>query len=139
MPKVKSISAISEKWARVTPQRSEDYRAGIASPRTPWAAATAAATDRYKAGVTESIAQGRFEKGVAKAGDAKWSARAQQLGTPRFAEGVAASQGEYQAGIAPFIRIIESTTLPQRYARGDPRNIERVKVMATALRKGKTG
>ena len=49
------------------------------------------------------------------------------------------AQDLYATKMAPVLKIIETTTLPPRFAKGDPRNIERVKVLAAALRKGRTG
>lgn len=139
MPAVKPGSTVAEKWGRVTPQRSEDYKLGVQSPRTPWAAATGAAEDRYKTGVTEAITAGRFKKGVAAAGDQRWQSKSLAKGPTRFAEGVALSQPDYAAGIQPYLDTIAATTLPPRFAKGDPRNVERVRVMSAALRKRKTG
>ena len=34
MAEIKSLSAISDKWARVTPARAEDYKLGIANPKS---------------------------------------------------------------------------------------------------------
>lgn len=139
MAAVKSGAAVSEKWARVTPQRSEDYKLGVQNPRTPWAQAAGAASERYKTGVTESIARNGYQKGVAAAGDQKWAAKSLAKGPSRFAEGVSLSAPDYQAAVQPFLDVIAATQLPARFAKGDPRNIERVKVIATALRKKKTG
>ena len=139
MPAVKSGSSVAEKWARVTPARSADYTLGIQQPRTPWAAASKASEERYKAGVQEAAARGAYGKGVTAAGDQKWSAKALAKGPSRFAEGVALSAPDYQAGVQPYLDTIAATTLPPRFAKGDPRNVERVKVLAQALRKRKTG
>ena len=139
MAAIKSVQAIAAKWARVTPQRTEEYSEGISNPRTPWAAATAGAEDRYKAGVTESLARGAYGKGVKAAGDAKWQQKSLSNGPARFAEGVALSEPDYQAGFAPYADVIRSTVLPPRFATGDPRNIERTKAIALALRKRKVG
>ena len=139
MPAVKSTGAVAEKWARVTPQRSEDYKLGVSQPRTPWAAASKAGEERYKAGVTEAITRGAFGKGVTAAGDAKWQQKALAKGPTRFAEGVALSGPDYQAAISPYLDTIAATVLPPRFAKGDPRNVERVRVLAVALRKRKTG
>ena len=135
MPKVKS--GVAEKWARVTPQRTEDYSQGVRNPRKPWAASTLASVPNYEAGIQKSIAEKRFAKGVSKAGDNKWQEGAVVKGTARFGPGVQAAEGAYATGIAPYLQVIESTSLPPRYPKGDPRNIERVKVMAAALRKKK--
>jgi hypothetical protein len=139
MPAIKSAAQIAAKWSRVTPQRSSEYQQGVQAPRTSWKQATTAAVDRYKSGVQESLNQGRWEKGVNAAGDEYWSQRAAQIGTSRFAEGVAVAAPNYEAGFAPFAETIKNTQLPPRYAKGDPRNLERVRVMSTALRKRKTG
>jgi len=137
MANVKSTSATAEKWARVTPQRSEDYKLGVQNPRTPCAAA--GAKERYKTGVTDAIARGGYEKGVMAAGDQKWQSKAVAKGPSRFAEGVAISAPEYQQAVQPYLDTIAATTLPARFAKGDPRNLERVRVLSQALRKRKTG
>lgn len=139
MAKIKSTADIAAKWARVTPQRSEDYSLGVQNPRTPWAAASKAAEERYKTGVQEAAAQGRYGKGITAVGDQGWQAKTLLKGPSRFAEGVAISGPDYQAGFEPFAQVIAATVLPPRFARGDPRNLERVKAITTALRKRKTG
>ena len=45
MAEIKSMAAIAEKWTRVTPQRTEDYKKGIESPRRDWESETIAAKD----------------------------------------------------------------------------------------------
>lgn len=139
MAQIKSTDRIAEKWARVTPQRTQDYTDGINNPRRDWAAATAGAGDAYRDGVQKAVTGGQFARGVQKAGTAKWQSRAQQKGSTRFAEGVQIAQPDYASGFAPFAETIKSTTLPPRYAKGDPRNLERVKVIATALSRKRTG
>jgi hypothetical protein len=135
----KSGADVAAKWARVTPQRAQDYQTGVQNPRTPWAAASTAANDRYKAGLTESMQQDRYKKGVAAAGDQRWASKSASKGPARFAEGVALSAPDYQSAVQPYLDTIASTQLPARFAKGDPRNLQRVAVLATALRKKKTG
>lgn len=139
MAATKSGAATAEKWARVTPMRSEDYKMGVANPRTPWAAAATAAAQRYQEGVTAAVQRQGFQKGIAAAGDQKWQRKSTEKGPQRFAEGVSLSTGDYQAGVQPYLDVIAATALPPRFAKGDPRNVERVRVLATALRKRKTG
>src|SRR6266704_249147 len=110
MAKIKDAAAIAEKWSTVTPQRSTEYQKGVQNPRTPWAAAAAAAGPAQAAGVQAAIANKSFEKGIALAGP------------------------DYQAGFGPYADVIRSTQLPQKFARGDPRNLARVEVMSKALR-----
>jgi len=139
MAQVKSTDRIAAKWARVTPMRTEDYTQGVQQPRTPWAAASMAAQDRYKTGVTEAANRGAFGKGITAAGDARWQQKALAKGPSRFAEGVSMSGPDYQAGVGPYLDTIAATTLPPRFAKGDPRNLDRVKALSQALRKRKTG
>lgn len=133
MPKIRGASEVSKKWARVTPERAEDYKLGVMNPKKDWAAETKAAEDNYEAGVKAAITKKSFGKGVDKAGTAKWQKGAVEKGVERFGPGVQKAQAAYEAGFAPYRDVIENTTLPKRYPKGDPRNIARVTAMAKAL------
>lgn len=137
MPPVKGLDRISEKWARVSQASQPDYEAGIRNPRTDWAKATAAASENYKMGVQQAINQNRFAKGVEKAGSAKWQENSISKGPARWAEGINLSRNQYEKGFAPYREVIERTTLPPRGPKGDPKNIQRVAVIADALHKKK--
>jgi hypothetical protein len=137
MAEIASSSDISAKWARVTPQRTEDYRLGVEKPRKDWAQSTAAGAEAWKAGITQAIAANAFSKGVARAGSAKWQKGAVEKGTARWGPGVQVAQGAYEEGVAPYVEAIRRTTLPPRFARRDPRNLERVRVIVDALSKVK--
>jgi hypothetical protein len=137
MPKVRSNGA--QRWANRTAAATEDYKAGVAAPRVGWQQATVAAADVHKVATTKALNEGRFAKGVQKAGDGKWSAAAQGKGAERFGPGAAAGVQDYAAAVAPYLAVIESTQLPPRGPKGDPRNIDRVRVLAAALNKKKVG
>jgi hypothetical protein len=139
MAEVKSIARIKEKWTRVTPQRSEDYKIGIQSPRRDWEKSAVAAKESHKAAMVTAAATDSFSKGVAKAGSGKWQARALQKGPGRFAEGVMVGGDDYEKGFAPFRDEIEKTPLPPRFPKRDPRNIARVSALNVALAKKKMG
>lgn len=139
MAAIRDISRIAEKWARVTPQRATDYEQGVQSPRADWQQATTAAAQSYVQGVTQAAQEGRFQKGVQKAGTAKWSRKALQVGTQRFGPGVAIAEPDFREAFEPYRRIIETTTLPPRGPKGSPQNIQRVAVIAQALFQGKVG
>lgn len=130
---IRSIDAIASKWAEVTPMRSADYAAGVANPRRSWSAATKAAEKAYEDGVTKSISQKRFGKGVTKAGDEKWSRKSTVNGVRNWGPGVTEAKGDYAAGFAPYHAAISACVLPPRYARRDPRNLQRVKAIVDAL------
>lgn len=98
-----------------------------------------AAAGAQAAGVQQAITEKRFEKSVAATPDSKWAEKASTKGADRFGPGVAQAEQDYEKGFAPYRQVIESTTLPARGAKGDPKNIERVKVMAAALNARKRG
>ena len=133
MAAIRSIERIAKKWASVTPGRSEDYRSGVESPRKDWETATAAAEDSYQMGVTQAIAEKRFGKGVRSAGTEKWQRGAIEKGTQRWGPGVAMAESQYASGFGPIRDAIERVTLPPRYARRDPRNLNRVKAIVDAV------
>ena len=54
-------------------------------------------------------------------------------GTARWGPGVVLAQDKYARNFAPFRDAIERVTLPPRFARRDPRNLDRVKAVVNAL------
>ena len=139
MAEIKSISRIKEKWTRVTPMRSEDYKIGVTSPKRDWEKTTVAAKESHKAAMQTAAASDAFAKGVTRAGTGKWQSKALAKGPGRFAEGVMIGGDDYEKGFAPYRDEIEKTVLPARFPRRDPRNLLRVSAIATALAKKKTG
>ena len=139
MPAVKDLSRSADKWKRRASVAAPDYEAGIDNPRTSWEESTLKAADSQAKGVQQAIANKSFEKGIKKAGNAKWQQRAKQLGAQRFAEGVAVAEDAYKAGFQPYKEAIERVSLPPKGPKGDPRNYARVAAIGEALRKVKTG
>lgn len=133
MPPVRSIKEIASKWAEVTPQRAPQYERGVKNPKQNWEANTKAANDAYKAGITAAVQQDRFSKGVAKAGQQRWVDGAVTKGVARFGPGVQVAEKDFDKGFAPYRDAIEKTSLPPRFARRDPRNLERVRSMVASL------
>ncbi len=133
MAEIKSMAAISEKWTRVTPQRTEDYKKGIENPRRDWETETVNAKDNWKAGVDAAANKGLFEKGVTAAGTKKWKDKALAKGPGRFAEGVYIAGPDYERGFAPYREAIARVDLGPKFPRRDPRNLERVKKVVNAL------
>ena len=138
MPKIRSTEEIAEKYTRVTPGRSKDYEDGVKAPKEDWEAKTAGSESSWEQGVQSAIGEKRFGKGVKKAGTAKWQRKTLAVGPTRWGPGVTGAGDDYKAGFAPFRDKIESITLPPRGPKGDPRNIERVTIIATELHKLKT-
>lgn len=139
MAEIKSLSAIREKWTRVTPARSTDYTLGIKNPKRDWAAETKAAEANYKAGVDAAQAKGLFVKGVEKAGSKKWQEKALRVGPGRFAEGVYIAGPDFEDGFKPYHDAIARVDLPPKFPKRDPRNLDRVRAVVTALIEEKVG
>jgi len=133
MANIKSLDRIAAKYGSVTPQRSQDYADGIANPRRSWSQGALAAEQAFKEGVTAAATAGRFGKGVRAAGDGKWLDGATKKGVQRWGPGVQMGQDRYQQGFAPYASAIGSATLPPRYKRRDPRNLERVRAVVEAV------
>lgn len=128
-----SASTIAEKWARVTPDRVEDYERGVRSPDRDWAEETADAEDRYEEGIKKSIARKAFSKGVKRTGTNNQMQATIQKGIPIWGERVRMAQDKMRDGMEDVVRTLTGITLRPRYATGDPRNLERVKQIAEAL------
>lgn len=139
MAEIKSMADIKEKWQRVTPGRAEDYKIGIQHPKRDWAEEASAGKGNWKAGIDAAAAKNLFEKGIQRAGTAKWKDRALAKGPGRFAEGVYIAAPDYEKGFAPFREAIAKTDLGPRFPKRDPRNLERVKKIVDALVKEKVG
>jgi hypothetical protein len=139
MAAIKSAAAIQEKYGRVTPGRSEDYKKGVASPRRPWAKAAKDGEPNYKVAVVAAANAGMYGKGVDKCGEDGWQGPAIEKGPGRFAEGTQLAAPDYAKGFEKYRAVIERTTLPARFPKGDPRNVERVRVISSELRKAKVG
>ena len=134
MAAIKPIEVSSSKWTRRASVAGEDYRAGVENPRTPWDQASRAADPVYRQAVTAAAAAGRYAAGVQRAGVERWRTNAIAKGPTRFAEGVQLAVGDWQRGFAPYQAAIQAVQLPARGPAGSPQNLQRVTVIASALR-----
>jgi hypothetical protein len=132
MPTVRSNP---QKWATRTQSAGQDYVNGVSSPRRSWSQAAAAGEQNYIQGVTDAASSGRFGRGVAKAGDAKWRTGVEEKGRTRFQQGAAVGANAYAAGFEPYKRVLEGVTLAPRGPKGQ--NYGRVQAVGDALRQAK--
>lgn len=139
MPKVPDIGRVAQKWAERAGNAQGAYIDGIQNPKEDWAQATTRAAETYKASVIKAANEGRFARGVNKAGTQKQMQASMQKGSQRFTEGVAIAQPEYSAAMAPVLQTIAAVQLPPRGPKGDPRNIDRVKAIDAALHQARIG
>jgi hypothetical protein len=134
---LRPLDQVKTKWKNRASAAAPDYTAGVTAPLRDWAANATAASGAWKQGVTDAAGRNAFEKGVRRAGTAKWQAKAVSLGARRYPEGVAAAEADYESGFKPFYEALSKIDLPPRGPRGDPRNYERVKTIGDTLRKVK--
>ena len=133
MPGIRTASEISQKWAAVTPTRSAYYENGVKTPKKDWSASTSGAASTYKEAVTKAASEGRFEKGVRRAGTEKWQRKAVDIGTSRWGPGVAAAVADYEVGFTPFRDALDKISYKPKFPKGDPRNYDRVKQVGDTL------
>lgn len=139
MAAIRAMATIAEKWKNRAGSAGPQYQEGVQQPKKDWATAAGSAQGNWDAGVTQASAMKTFQKGVAQAGTPKWQSKAISKVVSRFPQGVADAQPDYSHGFEKYRNVIEGTQLPNRFAKGDPRNLDRVKSISTALRKAKTG
>ena len=132
---IKDPTTISNKWATRAGAAAGDYTSGVNNPRTDQAQAAIAAAPVWAQSVQEAAANGSYQKGVAKAGTAKWQAGATSKGAQRYAPGVSAGKNNYVNGVTPYLNVLSNVTLPPRQVKGN--NMARVQAVVDALRKQK--
>jgi hypothetical protein len=110
------------------------YTDGVTNAGQAWHDGAKAAADTYAAGTQQAIAEGRYARGVEKAGAQHYVDKAVKNGAGRYSQGAANAKGDYQTGVQPFLDTIAAQNLPQRRPKGDPTNIQRVAQIAAALR-----
>jgi hypothetical protein len=131
--KVKSAADVAAKWAEQTPGRSAYYESGVKGAGSDWETNTKAAAANFKAAVSAGNIDKMFLGGVAKAGAAKYTRKAVDVGVGRFSSGVTAGKVDYQSGIEPMLATIAGLTLPARAPRGSESNLARVRAISMAL------
>jgi len=133
MVKTKGVDRTVSKWTSKVGQASGDYLEGVTNPKADWATETSKAEGAYEQGVQAAISRKSFGKGVQSAGTGKWQKGAIEKGPSRWVAGVGMAEPEYRAGMSAVIGVIESTTLPPRGPKGDPKNYDRTRILGTKL------
>lgn len=136
---LRPLDRIVEKWRSRATAALTDYSEGVQAPRNPWQKQAMAASETWKAAITDAAARDAYRKGVAATSEEFWRSRALALGTARFTDGVSKSVDVFKGKWAPFYDVLSRIELPPRGPRGDPKNVERVRAIMTALRQKKLG
>lgn len=132
--RIKSIDSLKKKYETNAAGATGSFVEGVQNPRRSQSEAAIAAKDTYAQAVQEAIADDRFAAGVAEAGDGKWKQGATTLGKDRYAGGVRAGADDWAKGAKPVIDAMAAVDLPPKGVKGDPANLERVRLMNEAAR-----
>jgi len=133
--RVRGTAELANKFKTRAGAAAQDYKSGVEAGGADWEQNTVNAKPAYEAGVQESIAKGRYEKGVRKSGGAHYVKRASELGAQRYPTGVAAGADRWATNTAPYLQALQGMTLPPPGPRGGPQNQARASMVAQELRK----
>ncbi len=134
---VKSAVVIARNFVKVTSQRADEFEQGVKNPRRDWEKETIDAEDRYEDGIKKAIARKAFGKGVKLCGTSRQQMKTIEKGVPVFADRILLSEDDMRIAMEPIVAVLERTSLPPKYTKGDKRNIARVETVADALHKYK--
>jgi hypothetical protein len=136
--RVKPLASIADKWSTRAQAAGQAYKDGV-SASTDWATNTAQSAGNWATGVQQAASDGRFEKGVNAAGNATWQSGAINKGAGRYGPGVGLAKDKFSSGFSKFAQALTNATLPARFPKGDPQNVNRVQTVVTLLRNVKLG
>lgn len=138
--KVKDLTQSANKFSTNAAAGSSNYQSGVQNNQS-WASNTEAAAPTWAAGVSAAAANGRFAKGVTKAGQNKWQQGSVTKGVGRFQQAVAlpATKQNWQSGFQPYAAVLAGITAPPKGVRGSPGNYAIVQTIGDALHKAKVG
>jgi len=139
MVNIKSLDKITTKWKTVTPERAPYYEEGIKAPAKDWATEASKGQTAYEAAMRDPKVLALRNAKIKAVGSEKWSRKAAAVGPSRFREGVPAAADDYAKGFTPYHGVISALVLPEKGARGDPKNYARVKAIGDALNKKRMG
>lgn len=135
--RIKDTASLAKKFVQRAGAASGDYKDGVAQSGQDWEAGARAGADNYRIAVTQAATEGRFERGIAAAGAAKFVNRATTLGAQRYGTGVQAAEGDWSKGVAPYLDALKGLELPPRRPRGQ--NADRANAVAQRLHQMRVG
>lgn len=130
---VRSASDSAKKFQGRAAAARGDYLDGVKNAGERWKQGAESSEEAWKAGTQEAINEGRFRKGVSKAGAAKYQDNAVKLGPDRFVSGVQNAAPAYEKGVAPYVAAMSSAALSPRSSRGN--NARRIQEQMDLMRK----
>jgi hypothetical protein len=134
---IKDVNTLAAKFSTRAAAAQGDYKTGVMTTTKSQSNNAIAAKDVWAQAVAKAVADGRYAKGLQKAGDAKWQANASSVGAQRYPQGVQAAGPAWAAGVTPYFTALQGLSLPPRQVKGQ--NIARVQAVDDLLQKVKTG
>jgi len=133
--KIPTAEDVAKKYVDVTPGRAKYYEIETPKAADDWFARTIEAAATYKTAVQVPNIDKLFSGGVKRVGAAKFKRKVEAVGVARYGPGVRAAEQDMREGIAPYLEELARIDVPARKPRGDPANLERVRVIFDALHK----
>jgi hypothetical protein len=136
--KVKDLGQAANKFSTNASAGSANYATGVQNDQS-WAANTEAAAGTWAQGVSQAAANGKFAKGVGKAGQSAWQQGSVKKGQSRFQTAVSSADAKqkWQAGFSPYASVLAGITKPPKGVKGSPGNYQIVQAIGDALHKAK--
>lgn len=136
---MKTASQSAEKFAQRAAAAAGDYVQGAQTTTKDQSAAAIAAAAIYAQATQAAITEGRYARGLQKAGKQKWLHGVTSKGGNRFAEGVSDAAPTYATESARFDGARQAAEGLPRGIKGSPQNLQRVASVVSALIKTKSG
>lgn len=133
--RIRGSAELAQKFKTRAAGAAADYKSGVEGAGQDWEQNAANAEGAYEQGVQESIGKKRFGKGIRKSGGAHYAKRASELGSARFAQGVAAGADRWAQNTAPYLQALAGMQLPPPGPRRSPQNAARANFVAQELGK----
>lgn len=128
-----SPATAAQKWATVTPTRTQYYTTGVQGAAQKWQMGVDGANDNWGAGVQTAVTERRYATGVSGKGGL-YSQKAATIGTQRWGQGVSQAAPAYETGVQPIFSALSALTLAPRGPRGSIGNLQRVAEVVAAER-----
>jgi len=131
-----TLSEVQAKWGDVTPGRAKYYKSGV-EKNTNWQDRTKDSKDLYGAAIAAPDIPDRYAFGIEKTGLSGWKKKTVEKGVPVWANRVRMYAPDFGKEFADYYNELGALkgSKPERFPKGDPRNLERVGHYATGLRK----
>jgi hypothetical protein len=132
---IKDTATLATKYVTRAGQAVNDYKVGVEGAGGDWETGAKAGEPNYVTAVQDAASKGKYGKGIAHAGAAKYVRNASMLGSVRYGPGVANAKDAWASGVQPALDKLKSLVLPPKGPRRSPQNQARANMVALELGK----